>query len=153
MEGIARAKNVVITGIAENGDGLDANISEINDLCDSVGIPQVLIDDVFRMGKKKESTPRPILLKMALMVDKKRLMKTSKILRKKKIYLNDDLTHQERVDCGLLRAHFKTMKKTRENISYSIRDSVMSIWCNNRIIEKYTVNKGVVKKEGALGNL
>lgn len=146
MESTTRAKNVVISGIAETDEGLEANIKAIDDLCDGVGIPKVLIDDVFRMGKKKGSSPRPLLLKLSLMVDKKRLMKTEKNVRSEKIYLNDDLSHQERIDCGLLRAHFKTMKTTRDNISYSIRDSVMCIWCNNAIIEKYAVVNGEVKQ-------
>lgn len=151
MENFTRAKNIVITGIQEEGEGLDANVEAVNNLCDNLGIRKVLIDDAFRLGKTKGAT-RPLLVKLALMVDKKLLMGQSKTLRAQKIYLNDDLTQQERKNSGLLRAHFKSLKTTRKDISFSIRNNVMSIWLNNAIIEKYGVEQDTVKRINVLQN-
>ncbi len=83
MEKFTREKNIIISGIPEANDDLQNNIQVVNDLCDKAKIDRVLIDDVFLLGKKT-STDRPLLLKLALMVDKKKLMQAAKALRKEK---------------------------------------------------------------------
>lgn len=144
LDKFSRDKNIIISGLEEQGDDLESSIEAVNNLCEKVGIQQVLIDDVFRIGKKG-SGDRPILLKLALKVDKKRLMKAAKSLRKEKIYLNDDQSQEERIVDGKLRAHFKSMKATKPDISFSIRNGVMQIWSNSIVIENFHVDDGVVK--------
>jgi len=145
LEKFTREKNVIITGIPEDQGDLQTNIETINSICDKIGTPKVMIDDVFRIGKKKDTGNRPILLKLALMVDKKRLLQGAKVLRKEKIYLNEDQTQEERIQGGLLRTYFKGIKPSRPDINFSIRNGVMSIWKDNAIIERYTVVDGAVQ--------
>lgn len=144
IEAHSRAKNILITGLPEGDDSAAGNIKAIKDLCDEIGINHPMIDDVFRMGKKG-ATPRRMLLKLVTTVDKKSFMAHAKALRKKKIFLNDDLPSEERKQNGQLRTHFKEMKKTRAGINYSIRNCIMAIWENNKIIERYHVEGGAVK--------
>lgn len=144
IESHSRAKNILITGLPEGDDSATGNVQAILDLCDEIGAVHPMIDDVFRMGKKGEE-PRRMMLKLVTMVDKKALMAHAKALRKKKIYFNDDLSTEERKKNGQLRGHFKTMKLTRPDINFSIRNCIMMIWENNKIIERYQVEGDAVK--------
>ncbi len=145
MEKLTREKNIVNIGIPEQGDDMDTNINSVNELCDKIGIDKILVDDVYRVGKKGGTKDRPLIVKCALMVDKKRLMKASKSLRKESIYLNDDLSQEERIASGKLRAHFKVLKKASPDISYSFRNNVMAIWKDNVITERFGVKQGTVQ--------
>lgn len=144
IESSSRAKNILITGMPEGDDSPAGSVQQVFALCDEIGVPHPIVDDAFRMGKKG-AEPRRMLLKLVSMVDKKRIMAHAKALRKKKVYLNDDLSAEERKKNGQLRAHFKTLKASRPGINFSIRNCIMMIWENNKIIERYHVEDDTIK--------
>lgn len=131
-----RSKNVIIQGIAEHsGEDLTKQTELMDELCTKMGIPSVLIDDIFRIGKKVEGKQRPLLVKLVKSTDKRLLMMNAKKL-KEKIYLNDDLTKEERDVEKILRNHFKVLKSSDASLRKSIRNGNMRIWKDGKMVQQ-----------------
>ncbi|CAL8077326.1 unnamed protein product [Orchesella dallaii] len=112
LDAANRAKNVVISGVAESAaDNMQSHIESVKALCTKIGIGEVLIDDVFRLGRKSNDStkPRPILVKF------------------------------EREAGKILRDTYRGLKKIDPDLGMSIRGGVMAIWKDKKIIKKFNV--------------
>ncbi|CAL8127726.1 unnamed protein product [Orchesella dallaii] len=143
LDAANRAKNIVITGIAETAnDSLQSLIKCVEHLCNKMGLQEVLIDNVFRLGKKSSGAtkrPRRIFVKLVRMVDKKSMIMAAKKMRNEKIFINDDLNAAERETGKILRDKFRALKRTEPDIRRLIRGDTMTIWKDKKVIKKYKV--------------
>jgi hypothetical protein len=143
-----RANNVIIHGIqptpTESTDSLMQTISELmKDLGAGEG---VLINDIYRLGRKGQSTQQPLLVKFLRNIDKKKLMEKKKLLSAKKIFLNDDLTPLEQFNKKLLTTHLKAMKSRDNSIWGSIRRNSLHIKKDGYVTHRFRVENGVVEE-------
>lgn len=150
LEDEKRCRNVVINGIAEEAnEDMDKQIEKACKLFEKIGVQGVIIDDVMRIGRASQGGgPRPLLVKLLRMADKKRIMKDKKkIGRAEKIYINHDLTAEQRSKEKQLRDHFKGMRTADNSLRMGISKGVMTIWKDGAITDKLEIQEdGSVSK-------
>jgi hypothetical protein len=104
-----RKRNIMIEGIAEKS-GETWNDAELldKDLIIKLRLPEkVDFDECFRIGKPGGGKVRPILLKMLRIRDKRMILSHAKNLKGSKIYINEDLTKEQRIANAILRKNKK----------------------------------------------
>ena len=118
----ARALNIVITGLNETNEKEDTS-KTVQDLfaskleASSVGITQTK-----RLGKHNVTRPRPILVTFSSQTEKSKIMKCRKKLAGTNIYINNDLTREQKQNEKLLRDSKKKLQAdpTYENSKITI---------------------------------
>ena len=91
-----RRNNIIISGIEETSE--NENIEEVisSFFLDRLGVPDVQIQKATRLGRKGGSN-RLILVVMVSFGEKLKVLRQKQSLKGTKIYLNDDLTPDQRV--------------------------------------------------------
>jgi len=89
-------------------------------------------DDINRLGRNKPGKCRPILMKLVRKRDKKLIMAQRKCLKGTNIYIQDDLTPDERAEYNTPRSKFKELKDQHPDASVKLRTH--QILMDNRII-------------------
>ena len=124
-----REKNIVIFGIAESKEtGIAAKAEDLSTVQDLITshCPEILDEDItepIRLGKNKPAEgdkPRPLKLKMSSVKAKWSAIKISKAINinrsiEERIYINPDLSNEERVTQKALRTQLKARKAAGEN--------------------------------------
>jgi len=149
LERVVRKNNIIIHGITEvANETLSMLVTVIRSFLDGIGLKNILLDNVMRMGKSVVGTNRPILLKLVSFLDKKLIFAAAKSAKtnSQKIYLNDDLSKEDQKQHKILREFFKTIKARDNDIKMSIRGSVLQVWKNSKVIQRYKVEDGSVSQ-------
>lgn len=94
-----KARNLVIYGVHEaSGESfnqlLKSVLSIFNDLMNLNILPND-IDNLFRLGQKRGSVPRPILLKCVTQWRRNEIMRNAKYLKGKRMYIDQDLSKEQ----------------------------------------------------------
>jgi hypothetical protein len=133
-------KNVLVEGITEKK--LETWIEterQIKDLFKKLGIPESTeFDECFRIGKTTEGKVRPILLKLIKLKDKRPIMSSSTKLKGTNIYVNDDLTKQQRITNAILSKKQKQLRGLHPDASVRIRNGRL-LFTDGSIFRKYDV--------------
>jgi len=152
LENNNRKRNLIVYGIAEKQNetwtDLDSSIKEIST---KLGFP-IDYDHAFRLGKRGQPN-RPILLKFLRMKDKLQVLGEKKKLRDNNIFLNEDLSQEERKVNSILLGKRKELKTSYPHAKTTIRagkllfdDSVRKITYGvdeqGRIIESLSSGSG-----------
>lgn len=142
-----RARNIIISGLPETAkEDPSARMKVLHDLFTKMGLSNIDVDDAMRLGEPSGGKPRPILVKLCRTHQKRLIMQAKKALRGQNVYVNNDLTKKQREQEKVLRAKFKELRGADNAITCNIRGSVMTIWKQNKIQEKYEVSEaGVVE--------
>lgn len=146
VERYKREKNIVISNIEEDdSEQVDDLLLKANDVFEKMSIHGVEVDDIYRIGKKKNNgKPRPILVKLLRSYQKKNIMREKKQLKGAKIYINDDLTFDERKVEKALRDKYRDMAKDNKDCRMGIRNGKMTVWKSGAKFAEYMVVGDVV---------
>lgn len=146
VERYKREKNIVISNIPEDeGEEVDDLLMKANDIFEKMGIHGVEVDDIYRIGRKKANgKPRPLLVKLLRNYQKRSVMKEKKQLKGEKIYINDDLTFDERKVEKALRDKYRDLSKGSKDYRMGIRNGKMTIWKSGAKFKEYIVEGDVV---------
>jgi hypothetical protein len=119
-----RKKNLLIEGIPEKrGETWKETELHIQELFKKLGIPEnTEIDDCFRLGRPTGGKVRPILLKLTKSRDKKLIFSNCKKLKGTKVFINEDLTKEQRVANGILRKKQKELRESNPTATINIRN-------------------------------
>lgn len=97
-----------------------------------------IIDTAYRVGNKKAGINRPILIKLVRLQDKENIMRNKRTLGKaSKVYINEDLTKEERMIQAALRQKGKELKRSDPAIKFTIRGKKMLIRKDGKITSSY----------------
>jgi uncharacterized FlaG/YvyC family protein len=107
-----RANNTLLHGVPNiPNESADALICYLSELWKKLGVThQILLNDVYRLGKASTSGPRPLLVKFLRMLDKREVISKRKEAAKLKIFINGDCTALQQFEKKLLNTHLKSMK-------------------------------------------
>jgi hypothetical protein len=143
-----RKKNILVEGIPEK-DKEKWNDTEvlIEQLFNQLGLSgSPIIDDCFRIGTYKPGKIRPILLKFVRFKDKKLVMENRNKLKGTKIYLNDDLTKDQRIQNSILWKKEKELRRNHPGAKVYSRTCMLFLNEGSRSV-KFTVNEDHTIKE------
>ena len=146
-----RSRNLVIKGVEdadnEQPAALDAKIDE---LFSQLGVGKPTIDDIYRMGRKG-ADPRPILLKLVSTRDKHKILHSKfKIPQDKGIFINEDLSKEERRIQAILRRKKKELKRQDPLTNFDIRGIKLIAKKDNKIQAVFVVDEnGEVNPQNA----
>jgi hypothetical protein len=135
-----RKKNVLIEGVPEqeNERWRDTELL-VDGFFQKLGLSESpLIDDCFRIGNSTPGKIRPILLKLIRFKDKKLIMENRMKLKGTKMYVNDDLTKQQRVQNAVLRKKEKELRRDNPGAKVYSRTSMLILKEGTRTV-RYTV--------------
>ncbi len=132
VERYKREKNIVISNLQEDEvEETDDLLMKANDIFEKMGIHGIEVDDIYRLGKRKNNgKPRPLLVKLIRNYQKRSVMKEKKKLKGEKIYINEDLTFEERKVEKTLRDKYRDFSKGSKDYRMGIRNGKMVIWKN-----------------------
>jgi len=92
-----RANNLVITGIQESSSEAENTMDVVTTfLSNKLGLTDITIAKTRRLGKKQAQTTRPIVLTLDLSTTKRKILAKRVALAGSKIYINPDLTTEQR---------------------------------------------------------
>lgn len=146
-EQIIRANNIVIHGLQEIPHEKQYNLVQlVSSFLDNIGQPNILINNVNRIGKPSSGVNRPILLKPVRGIDKIPIFMAAKDNKthNQKVYLNDDLTKEQQSQQKLLRAHLQTMKTADAAVRGSIRGNSLFIRKDDTVTHRLQVRQGKI---------
>jgi hypothetical protein len=108
-----RKRNLLVEGIPEKtNESWKETEQLIEQLFNQLGLTvNPMVDDCFRIGKYAPGKVRPILIKLVKLKDKKMIMGNRKRLKGTKIYVNDDLSKDQRTKNAVLRKKEKELRK------------------------------------------
>lgn len=137
-----REKNLIIYGIKKDPkENVESKLKALEDeIWKKIGMASVLVDDVFRIGKKDPAKPRALLVKLVRKVDrdltmikKKALGKTSPVLVRK------DQSPEERTRDYKLREHFRSLKARDKDLTMFINEGgKMTTWKAGQFYQQFT---------------
>ena len=91
----SRVKNIIIVGIAESSNEETEGV--VLDMLDQrLGLTDITITQVRRIGRKRSDHCRPILVSVGSLNDKRRIMVKRSQLAGSNIFINSDLTKDQR---------------------------------------------------------
>lgn len=140
IEKINREKNFVIFGLPEgNDEKTDDLIKLVDELFAKMGVTGVLVDDLFRLGKKKSGSkqPRPLLLKLVRMLDKKRIREARRKLGKADPVIVDDKSKDEIAVEKKLLEKFSEMKKKDKTLKKRIIRGKMTVFKDKKELKSF----------------
>lgn len=150
---LLRSKSVIILGLLSDVNGThEKDVQSFNAMCGKIGLERPpLIDDLYRVGgetdknHKKQNLKNSVrlLVKFVSLEDKKKFMVHAKVLRKEHVYVNDDLSVEDRQKTWLLRCYVR--KVLNLGVNFSIRNCVLKIWENGKIVKRFHVVDGKVE--------
>ena len=131
LEKEKRKKNVVFFNLIESDkqEPLE-RFNEDMDLCynllkNELGIPHINIVNLIRLGKRTGSSARPLLVKLGGEEDRIEILRLAKGLRHstrfKNVFINRDMTENERESDRRLREELKEKRRADEGSSFVIR--------------------------------
>jgi len=92
-----RANNLVITGIQESSSEAENTMDVVTTfLSNKLGLTDITIAKTRRLGKKQAQRTRPIVLTLDSSTTKKKILAKRVALAGSKIYINPDLTNEQR---------------------------------------------------------
>lgn len=146
-----REKNIIVNGLPEAAtEDITKQIALADALFQKIGVKDVMIDDIFRIGKKstQKTGPRPLLVRLVKMTDKKQIMRAKRTLGKTdSIFINHDLTKEAREQEKLLRDAFKQLKAVDNNLRMGIRRGTMTVWRDGAVFKKLHISReGAVRE-------
>lgn len=143
LQSANRAKNIIIHGIEEKKIETTAELlDKAAELWKSLSITDVIVDDIFRIGKYQDGKSRPLIVKLVRTLDKKKIQQKAReiSLHKKKIFINDDLTKQQQIERKLLREYLQASKQADNSITGSIRGNSLHLKKAGKVFKKLLVN-------------
>ncbi|OXA38445.1 hypothetical protein Fcan01_26782 [Folsomia candida] len=148
LDKMTREKNLVIHGVKEDAkENIESRLKALDEVWTSIGMPNILVDDAFRVGKKDPTKPRAIIVKMVRKVDRDLVLIKKKALGKSStISIRKDQSRDERLRDSQFRRHFSTMTGADKDLSMSINHiGKMTIWKGGKIVHQFAYDpiKGV----------
>jgi len=98
----------------------------LDNLFTKIGTPDLMVDVAYRVGRA--GTTRPILIKFVKESDKIKLLQKRGVLRPEKIFVNHDLSTEDRTREKELRNKLKELKAIDNTLTGSIRDGQLLIY-------------------------
>jgi regulator of replication initiation timing len=142
-----KARNLVIQGLPESPkEDFPALNTVVKDLFTRLDVGQPSIDEVHRLGKKGVQ-PRPILLKMVSTQDKFKILQAKlKIPRGENIFINEDLSLEERKAQAILRKKKREIQAQDPDITCNIKRTHLIVKKGDKIQTVLHVDQhGLVK--------
>lgn len=145
-----RKRNVIIKGLPEKpGEKWFDRDKDIGELAKKLGLNQIDYDYCFRMGpyNKDAPRPRPLLLKMIRQRDALQIMATRRKLAGSNIFIDEDLTSEERKIQFQLRQYANKMKTSKPDLVFRVSKNSLRTTSNgetkwltlnssNQVVEK-----------------
>jgi len=138
LDKMRREKNVIVFGIKEGDkETMQQQLKEVMKVFEKIGVKDALIDDVRRLGKyvAKGKTHCPLLVKFVRTVDKRAVLTNKTKLGKEKIFINNDMSPEERRQEKALKEKFKNMKAKDKDLKMSIRNGNKRIFKDGILLE------------------
>ena len=122
-----RKRNVVVTNFAESqasqpSERLEEDVEAFTKLVKQSLRLNVKVERAFRAGKKIEDKPRPLIITLESEAVKWDVLKQGKVLREaedeqlRKVYINPDLSKEERERQWKVREEYRARKAKGENV-------------------------------------
>lgn len=140
-----RHKAVVITGLPEAAkETMTTLTATLLEMTTAMGIAGFDFDEAFRVGKVLVGKgPRPVILKLLRSCDKwtlfaqKKQLYASKTWKFAQVYINEDMTKEERKTAGELRAKLRELKATDPTTMGTIRKDILTTRKDGVVDKKY----------------
>ncbi|CAL8091301.1 unnamed protein product [Orchesella dallaii] len=139
-----REKNIIISGLPEdNNEKITDQIKKAEGVFTKLGLKNIGIDDISRLGKDKKANgnPRPLLVKLVRKMDKRAIMSEKKKLGKEKIYINDDVSPAVRANEKKLRDKFREQKVLDKDYRMQIKRGELFIWKNKAVVKHFILDE------------
>jgi hypothetical protein len=131
-----KRNNVIIFGIPEvQNESNEDRDAEIEKLSTTLQVPKPDYDYAFRVGKRVAGRERPLLIRFLRLRDKWLIMQSTSKLKGTKIYINDDLTHEERYQQSFLRKKRMELTKADRSIKTKIRNNKLVVERGPGVVE------------------
>lgn len=131
-----REKNLIIYDLPEKAnESAEDCVEAVTGLFTRMGVKDALLDDVFRLGKGVgKKGPRPVLVKLVTMLDKKRIQKARVKLGKGDPSIVEDKSKEERARDRLLLDHFNTMRSSRKGLKKRFQRGNLQVLEGGKVI-------------------
>lgn len=120
-----RRKYLIVTGLPDNstGDVEERRIRDetaIRDLCNELGLDEIRLDEIRRIGRIDDTRPRLLRVKCKDFESKMTILKKSKSLRSihkyQNVFINPDRTFLEREQLKQLRSELRSRREAGEEV-------------------------------------
>lgn len=130
LEQNSKKLNIILHGIPESTgrESLQNRINIFTDIVQKLGLKDIDCEDIRRLGLSNPSKVRPLLVKLVKMTDKIEIMKSRKMLKGTKVFIEDDLNIEERKLNARLREKFKDLRKDDPTITGFVRNGSICMW-------------------------
>jgi len=149
LENIDRRKNIIIYGLKEEiSETPITRKNTIDQLAKKLGLKLIDYDNAYRIPSKfkKPNTPLPMIIKLVRLVDKFEIMSLRHKLHPEKIYINDDLSPDERKVQAILRKSSQDARNQRPDCKTKIQRNKLII-TENGSTEIYEVGEDLKLKK------
>ena len=144
-------RNIVVTGIKENGinETRTQALEQVTKLWSAIGAgDSIEMERVTRLGKPRPTgNPRPILIELARMQDKFKILTCTKNMAKhpefKGVYINWDKTKLEIAKEKALRAYALKEKEANKEIKFRIRNGTLEMSWNGQS-KSFRITNGII---------
>ena len=140
-----RANNLVVVGLDEDEENEDTPTLLSEFLCTKMELTSVNITQARRLGKKarENNKPRPILMTLGSHLDKTTVTANRAKLSGTRVYINNDLTKEQRQTERKLR---ETKKKLTQHPDF--RGKKVSIFRNKLWVDRSLVTEETLRSAG-----
>jgi len=110
-----KKNNLMIFGLQQTSESLIDNVVNLINKKVGVEIEKRDINNIFRVGKNR-SDKRPVLVQFVTYVKKREVLLSAKNLKGTGIFINNDLSPQEREKQKVLRSHYHLARSMHHNV-------------------------------------
>jgi len=136
-----KRRNIIVLGIKEETqENWKTRAQIISDLANKLGITSIDYDEAKRIGfRKNPAKDRPMLIRLVRMHDKQEIMSQRSKLKGTKIFINDDLSAEDRKIQSIMRLKVAEIRKTRPTAQFRFHFKTFTC-TEGSITEHYEVN-------------
>jgi len=146
IEAAERLMNIVVHRFTERrGENHFDRDKIVQDLARNLGMDAIDYSETLRLGRIKIGRSRPILIKLIRYWDKQHIFSKARVLKGTSIFINDDLTPEERQKEGILRKKSRDLRNDNRHIKCSLL-AQLDDYCLVRVNNKdgQIITRGIV---------
>jgi DNA repair exonuclease SbcCD ATPase subunit len=122
LEKLDKKLNVIIHGLREvEKEGVKERDDVIKELANLLRLPAIDYADAYRVGRMINNKPRPLIVKLVRFKEKIDILKSKRHLKGTYVFINDDLTVDERKSNSKLQEKKRDIMRSNNRAKCSIR--------------------------------
>jgi hypothetical protein len=134
---LQRERNVIINGVnEEEGETLENLENKVQNLFQHMNCNNIMIDNLFRFGRKIQGQNRPILIKLIRTLDKRIIFQNRTKVFQEKVFISDDLTPREQQAQFKLREEARKRKAEDPTLQTKVQGSKLVVLKDEVVVEE-----------------